>query len=74
MNLKNKTFARITDYGDLLVPLALMEKIVEQGYLVSTVYEDGTDVVNELREIQRIAVHKGAEVEAVIAQRALEGK
>lgn len=74
MSFKNKTFARITDYGDLLVPMALMEKIIDQGFLVSTTYEDNREVISELREINRISVHKGEELDAVRAQMALEGK
>ena len=73
MSVKNKTFARVSDYGDLLVPMALMEKIIEQGYLVSTTYTDGSDQISEVRDVQRIVVHKGEEVEAAIVQRALEG-
>lgn len=73
-SIKHKTFARVSDYGDLLVPLALMEKIIDQGYLVSTTYENGHDVINEVKEIKRIHVHKGEEIEAALAQQALRGE
>lgn len=73
MSVKNKTYARITDYGDLLIPIALMEKIYEQGYLVSTLYEDGFDRINEVRPFGRVTLHKGEEVEMALAQQALAG-
>lgn len=73
-NIRNKTFARVSDYGDLLVPLALMEKIIDQGYLVSTSYQNGHDIINEVKEIKRIQVHKGAEIEDALAQQALSGE
>ena len=73
MVAKNKTYAKISDYGDVLVPMALMEKIIEQGYLISTTYENGRDAINEVRKPERIHVYQYEEIEAALAQQALQG-
>lgn len=73
MVAKNKTYAKISDYGDVLVPMALMEKIIEQGYLISTTYEDGREAINEVKKPERIHVYQYEEIEAALAQQALRG-
>ena len=74
MVAKNKTYAKVSDYGDILVPMALMEKIIEQGYLISTSYQNGRDAISEVRKPERIHVYQYEEVEMALAQQALNGE
>lgn len=70
----SKQYARITDYGDILVPLNLLEKIVEHGYLVRTEYENNTgEVLKEVHKMTGFKLHSEEEVKSVKAQMILEG-
>lgn len=69
-----KIYARISDYGDVMVPLALFEKIASEGYIVRTTYENGEDSITEVSTIKRINVHKGQELVNALAQQALSGE
>jgi len=69
-----KQYARIKDYGDVLIPVALLEKVVAQGYLVRTDYVDNKEILSEVYPILNVAMHDEKEVNAVLAQQMLEGK
>jgi len=69
-----KQYARIKDYGDVLIPVALLEKVVAQGYLVRTDYVDSKEILSEVYPILNVAMHDEKEVKAVLAQQMLEGK
>lgn len=73
MVAKNKMYAKISDYGDVVVPMALMEKILEQGYLISTAYQNGRDAISEVRKPDRLHIYSYDEIEAALAQQALQG-
>ena len=51
---KNTNFARISDYGDLLVPLDMLDRLITEGRIVRTTYENDVDVISEIKEIQRV--------------------
>ncbi len=36
--MPDKKYAKIGGYGSLVIPISLLEKIVEQGYIVQTTY------------------------------------
>ena len=36
--MSDKKYAKIGGYGSLVIPISLLEKIVEQGYIVQTTY------------------------------------
>ena len=48
MAVKKKTYARISAYGDLLVPMSMLEKLCEEGMLVRTSYENDIDQITEV--------------------------
>ena len=74
MARKNINFARISDYGDLLVPLDMLDRLVTEGRIVRTTYENDVDVISEIKEISRINLHTPADIEAAKVQIALAGK
>lgn len=68
-----KMYARICDYGDLLVPVALLEKVVSECYLVKTSYENGNDTISEVKDLTkcRFTMHNAEEISTVIATQKL---
>jgi protein-L-isoaspartate O-methyltransferase len=74
MAVKKKTYARISSYGDLLVPMSMLEKLCEEGMLVRTSYENEVDQITEIRKIDNIKIHTEDELENARVQMALEGK
>ena len=74
MAVKKKTYARISAYGDLLVPMSMLEKLCEEGMLVRTSYENDVDQITEIRKIDNIKIHSEDELEQARVQMALEGK
>ena len=74
MAVKKKTYARISAYGDLLVPMSMLEKLCEEGMLVRTSYENDIDQITEIRKIDNIKIHSEDELEHARVQMALEGK
>lgn len=71
---KNTNFARISDYGDLLVPLDMLDRLITEGRIVRTTYENDVDVISDIKEITRVNVHTPADIEAAKVQIALQGK
>ena len=67
-----KKYARLSEYGNLLVPVSLLEKILEQGYMVQTTYDSGKETIREIEPISSVKFHDEAEVRAALAQAALE--
>ena len=74
MAVKKTTYARISSYGDLLVPMSMLEKLCEEGMLVRTSYENEVDQITEIRKIDNIRIHTEDELENARVQMALEGK
>ena len=74
MAVKKKTYARISAYGDLLVPMSMLEQLVQEGMLVRTSYENDVDQITEIRKIDNIKIHTEDELENARVQMALEGK
>lgn len=71
---KVKNYARINSYGQLLVPIELLDKIASEGYIVSTSYGEGsTEVISEIKKIDKVSIHDQDEVDAAFAQMALQG-
>lgn len=61
-----KKYVRISDYGDFLMPLEVFERVCDKLWVVSSSYEDGEDVLNEVKEPKRISLHSPDEVENVM--------
>lgn len=74
MTVKKKTYARISTYGDLLVPMSMLEKLVQEGMLVRTSYVGEVDMITEIRPIDNVKIHTDEELENAKVQMALEGK
>lgn len=74
MAVKKKTYARLSGYGDLLVPIGMLEKICEEGMIVRTSYVGEEDQITEIRKIDNIKLHTEEELEHARVQIALEGK
>lgn len=68
-----KKYAKISDYGDLLIPLSMMEKVLEQCYLVNTSYEDGKDFITKVKRPHRFEVFDQNDIDVALAQQELEG-
>ena len=73
MAVKKKTYARISAYGDLLVPMSMLEQLVQEGMLVRTSYENDIDQITEIRKIDNIKIHSEDELENARVQMALQG-
>lgn len=73
MMANKKMYARISDYGDLLVPVALLEKVLSECYLVRTSYDDGNDTISEVKDLSkcRFTMHNAEELNTVIATQKL---
>jgi len=74
MAVKKKTYARISTYGDLLVPMSMLEQLVQEGMLVRTSYEGDVDRITEIKSIDNVKIHTDEELENARVQMALEGK
>ena len=63
-----------SSYGkNMLLPMHLVEQIISEGYLVSTTYEDGRDVLKEVQEIRKFEAITQSELDVAIAQQELSG-
>lgn len=72
--MAQKKFARINEYGDLLVPLSLLDKIVSECRIVSTSYDGGNkQVISEIKPISRIEIHDEQELKDAEVQQKLSG-
>mgnify|MGYP000123789402 FL=1 len=70
---KKKTYVRISEYGDLLVPIGLLERVIEECYIARTTYENSETVLSEIIFLNRASfnVHTEDEVQTVIATQKL---
>jgi hypothetical protein len=69
-----KKYARVDDYGELLIPLDLMAKIMDQCYIIRTTYENDKHLISDVKPVSRLVIHDHDEVRSVLAQKKLEGK
>ena len=74
--MTKKKYAKIGGYGSLVVPLSLLEKIVEQGYIISTSYNSNFSKhdVSKVDPVTEISIVDYSEIESQLAQQALEGR
>jgi len=73
--MAQKKYARISEYGDLLVPMSLLEKIVSECKIVGTSYDEKSSeqVISSVKSITRVNFHNQGELEAAEIQQKLEG-
>ena len=74
MATKEKNYARITTYGNLLVPIEMLDKIVSEGFIASTTYSSDKELISEIKRIDKVTIHGEEELEQAKVQMALEGK
>jgi hypothetical protein len=68
-----KKYARIDcNYSSLCVPIKLLEQILEQGYLVSTKWEQKY-IVDKVSRIEEVKIIDEEEIKTALAQQILEG-
>ncbi len=72
MKRTSNKFARISFYGDLVVPLNLLEDFLEHCYSVNTEYKSGEYVITKAMKLNNFAVHDREEIEIGLSQAALE--
>jgi|TARA_R110001592_G_scaffold322692_1_gene601657 protein-L-isoaspartate O-methyltransferase len=70
---KQQQYARISTYGDLLVPMSMLEQLVQEGMLVRTSYEGDVDQITEIKKIDNVKIHSEDELENARVQMALQG-
>jgi len=63
MAKQTKKYVRIHDYGDLLMPLEVFERVCDQLFIVSTSYEDGEDILDSVKSPTRFHLHDPDEVD-----------
>jgi len=69
-----KNYVRIGGYGDLVIPIDMLDRLVSEGFIVRTAYENDADVITELHPIERLTVHTAKDLEHARVQMALQGK
>lgn len=70
---KDKIYARLdTTYRDLLVPMHLLEQIVNECHLVRTTYEDGKHHITLVESLQKFEINTEEDLRAGIVQTELE--
>ena len=74
--MSDKKYAKIGGYGSLVIPISLLEKIVEQGYIVHTTYNStrSRQVVSKVEPVTEVNIVDYSDIETQLAQQALEGK
>lgn len=68
----SKKYALIDAWGHMLIPLSLLEKIADQGYIASTEYQDGQNVISRLAVVDKFTLFDENDVKSVLAQQALQ--
>ena len=71
-NKTSKVYAKIGGYGSLVVPMSLLERIVEEGYIVSTGYSTRS-TIDKVEPVREVTFYEYEEIRAQLAQQALEG-
>ena len=71
--MKTKMYAKL-QYGEILIPLALFEKIAGECMLVTTTYgNDGNEALSSAKPIRKFELYSQEDVDTCLAQQALEG-
>lgn len=73
MSNKGKKYARLDHYGNLLVPVSLLEKILSECYVVDTTWRDDQYQITKLTRIEQVRIHDGSEIDLVLAEQKLNG-
>ena len=63
---KTKKYVRISEYGDVLMPIEKFQAVCDSMYLVRTTYTDGNDELTEIKQIDSLKLHSAEEVEVLL--------
>ena len=70
---KEKVYARLdTTYRDLLVPINMLEQLVNECHLVRTTYENGKHHITLVESLQKFEINTEEDLKAGIVQTELE--
>ena len=70
---KEKVYARLdTTYRDLLVPMHMLEQLVNECHLVRTTYENGKHHITLVESLQKFEINTEEDLKAGIVQTELE--
>lgn len=72
VELKGKKYFMLSDYGNLCVPASLINKIVEECFIVSTTWKDGVSIVDKVKPLTGFNVIDVSDIKAAIVQQKLE--
>lgn len=64
----------IKEYGKLMIPVSLLEKITEHGMLVDTTWTDDGEVLSSVKSITEVRLYDQKDIDDAKVQMALEGK
>jgi hypothetical protein len=67
-----KKFAKLKGYGELCIPVKLLERVLEEGYIVSTRW-DQRSYIDKVSRIDEVNIVDEDEIKAALAQQILEG-
>lgn len=68
----SKKYAKIKTYGNLLVPLAMLEKITETCFIADTDWTDNGEVLSSIKEFKDFTLIDKKDIDVCIAQQELE--
>lgn len=63
---KTKKYVRISEYGDILMPIEKFQSVCDSMYLVRSTYTDGKDELTDIKQIEAIKLHSVEEVEVLL--------
>jgi hypothetical protein len=71
-----KKYVGIKTYGEVLVPVELLEKLLDCGYTASTSYDSNLSdyVISDIQSIKEVRVYDEDDIQTALAQKALEGR
>lgn len=72
IELKGKKYFMLSDYGHLCVPASLINKIVEECFIVSTTWKDGANMVDKVKPLTGVSIIDVNDIKAAIVQQKLE--
>ena len=72
IELKGKKYFMLSDYGNLCVPASLINKIVEECFIVSTTWKDSANVVDKVKPLTGVSIVDVSDIKAAIVQQKLE--
>ena len=61
-----KKYAKIDQYGKMLIPLSLLERVAEECFIVDTSWDNDRSVISELKPVNKVELIDGDEVKGFL--------